>query len=151
MTNKIEAIIVDIDGTIADCSHRAHHVNNPEGTKDWPAFNAGMDRDIPKYEVLRVIEALAAHGVAVLLVTGRFQEFKFTTLRWLLENKIGFNSLFMRQDGDYRSDHVIKKEIYHEWIYPVFNVIGVFDDRDSVVAMWREQGLTCFQVQKGDY
>lgn len=151
MSTKPEAIIVDIDGTIADCAHRAIFVNNPEGTKDWKSFNARMDRDTPKYEVLRVIEALAAQGIAVLLVTGRFEEFRQITVKWLLENKIGYNLMIMRPNGDFRSDHTIKKEIYHEHIYPYFDVVGVFDDRDSVVEMWREQGLTCFQVQKGDY
>ena len=26
-----------------------------------------------------------------------------------------------------------------------------FDDRDRVVAMWREEGVPCFQVAPGDF
>ena len=30
-------------------------------------------------------------------------------------------------------------------------VLCVFDDRQKVVDMWRELGLTCMQVDKGDF
>ena len=31
------------------------------------------------------------------------------------------------------------------------DVFAVFDDRNQVVDMWRSNGLTCFQVAKGDF
>jgi hypothetical protein len=151
MNGKPSCYLVDIDGTIADCRHRAIHVNNPEGTKDWDAFNATMHLDEPKRDVLRIIDALHSDGFAIVLVTGRFSCYQEVTIQWLLKHSIPFSRLLMRKDGDYRSDHIVKREIYHEQIYPMFDVVGVFDDRDSVVAMWRKEGLTCFQVQKGDY
>lgn len=30
-------------------------------------------------------------------------------------------------------------------------LVAVFDDRSSVVTMWREHGVTCFQVAPGDF
>ena len=33
----------------------------------------------------------------------------------------------------------------------VDNVAMVFDDRNQVVDMWRQNGLTCFQVADGDF
>ena len=30
-------------------------------------------------------------------------------------------------------------------------VVAVFDDRDKVVKMWREIGLTCMQVAPGNF
>ena len=33
----------------------------------------------------------------------------------------------------------------------VDNVAMVFDDRQQVVDMWRDNGLTCFQVADGDF
>jgi hypothetical protein len=30
-------------------------------------------------------------------------------------------------------------------------VLCVFDDRDKVVKMWRENGINCFQVAPGDF
>lgn len=151
LASRPKAILVDIDGTIADITHRAHHVNNPSEQKNWPAFNATMHKDLPKQDVIAVIKAMANHGYPIILVTGRFEEFREVTTAWLLKHGIPYSKLIMRQNGDYRSDHIIKRRIYHEQIYGSYDIIGVFDDRDSVVQMWREQGLTCFQVQKGDY
>ena len=31
------------------------------------------------------------------------------------------------------------------------DVFAVFDDRIQVVDMWRQNGLTCFQVADGDF
>jgi hypothetical protein len=31
------------------------------------------------------------------------------------------------------------------------NVFAVFDDRQQVVDMWRDNGLTVFQVAEGDF
>ena len=42
-------------------------------------------------------------------------------------------------------DKLIENEMVNE-----DNLI-IFDDRQSVVDMWRSRGLTCFQVAKGDF
>ena len=31
------------------------------------------------------------------------------------------------------------------------DIVCVFDDRDKVVKMWRDNGLTCFQVAEGAF
>jgi hypothetical protein len=46
---------------------------------------------------------------------------------------------------------VVKREIYRNLIEPKHNVWFVLDDRNSVVKMWREIGLTCLQVEEGNY
>jgi len=43
-----------------------------------------------------------------------------------------------------------------EWLsraepYERARIAGVFEDRDRVVAMWRANGLTCYQVAAGDF
>jgi len=30
-------------------------------------------------------------------------------------------------------------------------LVAVFDDRDRVVKMWRDVGVTCFQVADGEF
>ena len=57
----------------------------------------------------------------------------------------------MREDTDHRPDWQVKREIYEREIKDKYNVIGVFEDRQQCVDMWRSLGLTCFQVAKGDY
>ena len=57
----------------------------------------------------------------------------------------------MRNANDYRPDEVIKKEIYEREIKGKYDIICVFDDRNKVVDMWREEGFLCCQVADGDF
>ena len=57
----------------------------------------------------------------------------------------------MRNDGDKNSDADVKLKIVKEYVNPK-RVWFVLEDRDDVVQMYREDlGLTCLQVNKGDY
>lgn len=57
----------------------------------------------------------------------------------------------MRRADDERDDAIVKYEIYRDFIAPEFDVQIAFDDRDRVVKMWRQVGLTCAQVDYGDF
>lgn len=59
--------------------------------------------------------------------------------------------LHMRKAGDGRRDSIVKAEMFDSDIATNFNVLGVFDDRQQVVDMWRDKGLTVFQVAEGDF
>ena len=64
------------------------------------------------------------------------------------------NQLFLRADKDYREDSIVKSEMLDKLIETEgvnINSLIIFDDRQSVVDMWRERGVTCFQVAKGDF
>lgn len=77
------------------------------------------------------------------------------TFNWLRENILGIyniaDNIFMRKEKDYRSDEIIKKEIFEENIKDKYNVLAVLDDRKKVVDMWRKEGLLCLQVWDGDF
>ena len=57
----------------------------------------------------------------------------------------------MRATGDPRKDSIVKREIFDREIRDRYRVVGVFDDREQVVQMWRALGLTVFQVAEGDF
>jgi phosphoglycolate phosphatase-like HAD superfamily hydrolase len=118
--NAIKAIIVDVDGTIADTDHRLHHLYKTP--KDWAGWNGELSQDPPKTSIINIVTAMANSGYYVLLVTGRFNKHREQTIEWMIKNEVPFNMLFMREDGDYRSDHVIKSEIYRDHINPLFEV-----------------------------
>lgn len=136
-----DAIIVDVDGTVA-----LHFNRSPF---DW----SRVGEDVPNRHVIHIVEAVANTGVDVIFCSGRSDICRSATERWLAENIPGINpaALFMRSDGDYRPDHVIKAEIFERDIRPQYNIVAVFDDRDQVVEMWRSLGLTCLQVAPGNF
>jgi len=144
-----KAIIVDIDGTLADVEHRVHHVR--QEPKNWRAFNQAMELDILNPWCRDLILAMKNQSTDVLLVTGRDEDYRSKTEQWLKKNDVPFDHLWMRQASDYRGDDVIKNEIYNVEIKPKYQVLFVVDDRQSVVKMWRSIGLVCLQCDWGDF
>jgi hypothetical protein len=133
------AIIVDIDGTVATRIDRGPFEYDKVGS------------DAPKKEVIEVIVAMWRAGHEVIFVSARDDSCMLQTLIWLKRNCPPFRKLHMRKTGDVRDDAIVKREIYESLIKPEYNVVAVFDDRNKVVDMWREIGLTCLQVDYGDF
>lgn len=139
-----DTYIFDLDGTLALFKETNHRM--PYG------FEADLIlQDVVNESVATTLRALRAFGFKIILLSGREDYCKPQTIKWLEENKICFDELYMRKTNDNRKDSIVKQEIYNEQIKPQYNVIAIFDDRDQVVEMWRELGLTCFQVAKGDF
>lgn len=136
------AIIVDIDGTVA--------LRDPNVGRD-PYDYTLVHTDLPNKEVINVISSLWQSGHKIIFVSAREDACFNQTYRWLVEHCPPFVKLLMRKAGDFRPDEIVKREIYDKHIKFDYDVVGVFDDRNKVVKMWRELGLTCFQVAEGDF
>jgi tRNA uridine 5-carbamoylmethylation protein Kti12 len=151
--DKETVIICDIDGTVADIEHRRHHVRSTEGKKkDWGAFNREMVKDTPKTDVIELINIMN-RKYKIVFCSGRTDDFRKETTEWL--NKYFPNikdlELYMRPRNDSRKDDIIKEIILDFEILPRYDVLFSVDDRDQVVAMWRKRGITCLQVDYGDF
>lgn len=135
-----DAIIVDIDGTVADGTG-VRNMYDP--TK--------YHLDKPKQEVIRLVQDEAYQlRTEILLVSGRHEDFREVTEEWLFQHvKVPFK-LFMRQDRE-RDDSVEKYLLFHNNIRGNWNPKYVLDDRDRVVDMWRSIGLLTLQVERGDF
>lgn len=143
------AVIFDIDGTLADNSERQKILQN-DGY-NWKLFFEKMGNDKVNSSVLELYNVLKlSQKYKMFLVSGRPEEYRKLTEQWLIWNKIEFDELYMRPNGDYRSDVDIKKDIL-KTIQQKYKVSFVFDDRNSVVEMWRSEGLTCFQCADHNY
>ena len=149
-----DTIICDIDGTLADLSHRLHHVQTPGKKKDWDAFFAAAPKDgvhEPVWETLRALHSIDGGGYNIIFCSGRPERTRRETSIWISSTcwYKGFE-LLMRKDGDRRDDSIVKQEILDAHIDKE-RVLFVLDDRQRVVDMWRRNGLVCFQVAPGDF
>ena len=140
-------IIVDIDGTLCDASHRMHLIESEP--KDWDAWYAAVVDDEPVQPILQLVDIIG-HFSRVDLVTGRCEDSREQTEAWLSKNGVRYNRLLMRKLGDHRPDTLVKTEIYNKYFEPG-SVWFALEDRDRVVKMWRDLGVTCLQVREGDY
>ncbi len=135
-------VIVDIDGTIADVTHRLHHIRDAK-RKNWRAFFEGMDRDKPILERLHQVRDLSSRH-RILIVTGRPESYREQTERWLKKYKVPYEKLYMRRNGDHRPDYEAKREVLDE-VDPRRIVLAI-DDRPPVCEMWERHGIKCQRV-----
>jgi predicted kinase len=133
------AWIVDVDGTLALMSGRSPYAWHRVG------------EDAPNPPVVELVRALRGAGNAIVVVSGRDGVARGATLAWLDRHEIPHDALLMRSRGDARRDSVVKREIFESLIRWTWQIRGVLDDRDQVVRMWRDLGLTCAQVAPGDF
>tara|TARA_R110002020_G_scaffold171656_2_gene361679 strand:- start:747 stop:1235 length:489 start_codon:yes stop_codon:yes gene_type:complete len=145
MKGRQMIIICDLDGTLCNCEHRLQLAEE----KRWDEFNEGCIDDLVYEDVANIVRNLKEPEVQIYLVSGRTDNFKKQTEDWLVLNDIPYDRLYMRKEGDHRSDHIVKLEVLMK--IKKSDIWFVLEDRTSVVEMWRKQGLTCLQVQKGDF
>ena len=155
---KDKWVIFDLDGTLADIEDRRQLCTKENGKMDWNKFfdpkNIKLDK--PNQPVIMMAQALVAFGYKIAIFSGRSASTHAATYDWLHEHGIEYNILKMRPERNFKPDEQLKLEWFTEEFVdaaPLFGreVVGVFDDRQKVVDMWREIGLTCMQVAPGNF
>ena len=85
-----------------------------------------------------------------MILSGRSDVTHQATRDWLNKHGVWFDTLTMRT----KKFHFTKdSDLKQMWLDSIGkdNVAMVFDDRQQVVDMWRQNGLTCFQVADGNF
>ena len=137
--NIPDAIIVDVDGTIAIRGERS------------PFDYYKVMEDTPNQPVIDLVKMLQ-QNFKVIIMTGRENiavgDAKVATLtrQWVERHGIIVEDLFIRAMGDHRPDWVVKKELFEQNVLGQFNVKWILDDRAQVISMWRELGATVLDV-----
>lgn len=160
-------VFVDIDGTVADLSHRRVYLQSHP--KNYPAFEKGIPLDAPIPHIIEAVRALYSAGWTVVMCSGRSENTRGATEAWLEKHGVPYHALFMRKafevnaDGspviarsgkpkpDHRRDNIVKAELLAEARAAGYDPDIVFDDRNQVVEMWRANGIPVVQVAEGDF
>lgn len=142
-------VIFDLDGTLSVVGDRIKYIQ--QDPKDWIAFYDACDQDEVNKPIAGIYRALLIEDYEPLkIITGRRESVRQKTLDWLESYGLYIDSkdLHMRPDGDFRCDTLLKPEL----AAPFLSCISlVFEDRSSMVKKWRELGICCCQVAKGDF
>lgn len=140
-----EIVVSDVDGTLADCSHRTHFVKGEK--KDWDSFFDPhlVYEDKPRQEI---IDKFNSHPGIPVVVTARPEKLRSVTESWLRKHGVRFVWLIMREDGDRRPDRETKRMM---WVHILSQskVLKIFDDRPAVIGMWRSYGANVEDVGDG--
>lgn len=138
------AILVDMDGTMAKLNGRSAY----DETR--------VSEDLPNPAVIRAMVNAHLYGDRIIVMSGRTQGCMQETLEWIAQHvsipfDVPIEGLHMRSEGDSRADSIVKSELFDKYVRGKYNISFVLDDRDSVVKLWRSMGLTCFQVDYGNF
>jgi predicted kinase len=124
--DKIDAIIVDIDGTVA-----LHWGRSPYDMSK-------VLEDTPNVPICSLVKLLSK-TYSIIFASGREDCGRADTELWLKAQELTYAELFMRKTGDNRKDVIIKREIYERDIQKRFNIKFVLDDRAQTVEGWRDR------------
>lgn len=133
-----EAIIVDLDGTMCDISHRS------------PYDASKCLDDKPNQYVVDLVKLINSIGVKVIFLSGREDKYFDLSKEWLDTYYGKDYDLFMRKSADLRKDSIIKEEIFNSEIKNKYFVKFIIDDRLQVCQMWYRIGLPIFRVGDPD-
>lgn len=138
-------VIFDLDGTLADIDHRLHFVQGD--SKDWDGFYAACIVDSPKMPIIELARMCDDARHEIIISSGRSAKVRDKTENWLATHEVPYKQLLMRPDGSFVPDQALKKAWLDQGKFGDKNdILFVVEDRDRMVKMWRDQGLTCLQV-----
>ena len=161
-------ILWDLDGCIADWSHRLHYINNGETfpqqkRENIDAFYAAMPDDpvMPGAAIWNLLanqaamiqKAVIAKALNVDypvcdILTCRPEKMRAVTLDWFERNGLMLpRALHMRADDDNRPHHEIKLEMYRQHYAGKEEVLAFYDDNADTIAAFKALGITCYHVQ----
>jgi phosphoglycolate phosphatase-like HAD superfamily hydrolase len=128
--------VFDVDGVLADVTHRLHHLR--ARPQRWERFFQTADRDPLLVEGAdRLRAALADHDVVYL--TGRPERTRRLTERWLAKHDLPTGPLIMRDDHDSRPARWMKREVLRR-LGATREIVSVLDDDPAVVAVLEADG-----------
>lgn len=150
--------IFDMDGTLTVVGDRLKYITLDEDRKrkDWPSFLDACGEDEVNEPIAEIYTLMRPHYYTIIL-TGRDEKYYDVSMDWLRRNKLPYpDATLMRPHNDRRHDTIVKPEVLERWLkeddrYMQYHVKMVFEDRASMVDMWRAIGYTCLQVAPGDF
>jgi len=162
-------LFCDVDGTVADFTHRRLASEAVPKAYKWPVFRKNMDQDLPIQPIIDAVKTLKAAGWVVVMMTARSRIDLEVTEEWLAKYGITYDAIYIRDDWvrnedgsikltrkgkqmpDSRKDDIVKTELLAKARADGYDPTLVFDDRNQVVDMWRSHGIMCVQVAEGDF
>jgi len=144
-----QAVIFDMDGTLADVSSIRHYVVPEPGEyrKDFEKFHEESVNVPPIRWVAKFARVFGKRtDIDVIVVTARKAKWRHHTAWWLALHDIPSTALFMRSNDDNRRDVEVKRDILARIESEGWVVITAFDDNPSIIEFWKSRGIPTVTV-----
>lgn len=146
------AVLVDVDGTLADVSSIRHYVRPAPGRrwKDFDAFHRESVNVPAHVHVVNIVAEAAAAGFDIVIVTARRARWRNHTAMWLALNDVPSHAMFMRADNDGRKDVEVKRDMLAR-IKLTWDPQLAIDDNPAILALWESEGIPTLRVAGWEY
>ena len=155
MNKNKKTVIFDLDGTLALIDSRREISIGDDDKMDWDTFfdPKMISLDDPNQPVIDMANILSKQGYTIYILSGRSDVTYQATIDWLNKYGVWFDNLIMRpKKHHFMPDNDLKQMWLNDTtIVNKDDIFAVFDDRQQVVDMWRDNGLFVFQVADGDF
>lgn len=129
---KINLYIFDIDGVLADITHRLHYMRENNYEKFYSDEEIAKDEEITAGIDL-VNRLFKSDDSFVMFMTGRPTSTDVATQKWLAEHgAMHCYNIFYRKNGDYRPSPIVKIEGVRQAIAVVKTVLKITSDYADV-------------------
>lgn len=139
-------VLVDIDSTLADTSHRHGMTpnNNPEMT--WRDYSMLCSLDTPIPGTVQLVNILFQAGFTIIMLSGRSIDSKDLTISWLERNNIPFHAIRLHTEED-SEDHIQYKTSYaKEFIDNSLDVVLALEDWPTLANEYDAMGIPCLCI-----
>ncbi len=142
--SKEVAVIMDIDGTIADESDRRAKATE-NGKINWDEYfdPKRLSLDKPVKEARKVLNELSRMGVKIIYVSSRPESLRKATLEWLKKNGFPEGKLYLRRKFERTLD--FKKRVC-KYLAKKYRVIAAVGDREKDIVAYKYAGLKAYKV-----
>ena len=136
-------IACDIDGTLADDTHRKHFLRLAK--PDWSRYYGALEADTPYSDVLTSLRLWSA-SLPIALVTGRPESYRGPTIDWLSTHEVPWLVLLMRADRDPRANVNLKLHHLDTLQCMGYRALVTLDDFAPVIAAYHEAGVPAIRI-----
>jgi len=145
--DRPDAVVLDLDGVLADTRHRMHHL--ARGDKDWDGFFAAAVDDPVHPEGLAVATESAGRGMTLVYLSGRPERTRADTLGWLARYDVPPGEVVLRREGDRRPAAVMKVGALRR-LAERYRLLVLVDDDPAVVRAVVAVGVVA-EVVRADW
>ncbi|ARJ06499.1 hypothetical protein GCM10010988_17610 [Cnuibacter physcomitrellae] len=144
------AVILDVDGTLADVAGIRHYVRDDPRRRNFDVFHAAASFVHPVADVVAVAQALDRAGLSIVVLTSRKERWRYRTRVWLDKWGVPYVALGMRADADDRRDDDVKRDLHARMRDLGYDPVLAIDDNPTVVSLWRSLGIPTVRVPGWD-
>lgn len=146
----MRCIVVDIDQTVADCSHREHYLAGEN--KNWIQFYAECVFDKPIKKHIQLVHSLfysynLVEQTQLIFLTGRPESVESETQAWLCNHFKMKHYLLMRETNKWVPNFIHKRESMEGLIAKGYKPLIFLDDNVQSCKAVREASPTTIVLQ----